>query len=180
MIPATTKSTLARLATILVPAGTLAGLLATLAPAVTAAPTHPADDRRGLHDAERTWVRALETGDVSLLDGLVDNEFTFIGPDGELEERAAYLSGYRNLPAQGISVSKVDLFDLKLRVLGDVGIVTGRAIARVKVKSDNIVENVRFTRVYRRRGQGWRMVAGQGTRLAPPPAPQTAAATPGR
>jgi hypothetical protein len=30
-----------------------------------------------------------------------------------------------------------------------------------------IVENVRFTRVYARHGERWRMIAGQGTRLAP-------------
>jgi hypothetical protein len=31
-------------------------------------------------------------------------------------------------------------------------------------------ENVRFTRVYRRGAAGWQMVAGQGTRVAPPAA----------
>jgi hypothetical protein len=48
------------------------------------------------------------------------------------------------------------------------------------VKADTIVDNVRFTRVYRLRGDRWRMVAGQGTRLVPPPAPQTASAAPGK
>jgi Domain of unknown function (DUF4440) len=59
--------------------------------------------------------------------------------------------------------------DVRTRLLGDVGIVSGRVVARVRVASETgiIVENVRFTRVYRRDGSRWRMVAGQGTRVAP-------------
>jgi ketosteroid isomerase-like protein len=136
-------------------------------PAQARDPKPSASDTDGLWKAERTWVRALETADVKLLEGLVDDEFSFIGPDGEYEERGAYLAGYRALPAQGVKVEKVELADVKMRVLGDTAVVTGRALARVKVQTQAIVENVRFTRIYQRRGDGWRMVAGQGTRLAP-------------
>jgi hypothetical protein len=36
-----------------------------------------------------------------------------------------------------------------------------------RVQGDQIVEHVRFTRVYARRGDDWQMIAGQGTRIAP-------------
>jgi ketosteroid isomerase-like protein len=130
------------------------------------------NDVKKLWDAEHTWVKALEEGKPALLETLIDNEFSFIGPDGEYEERQAYLAGYRALPAQGIKVEKVELNEVKMRVLGDTGVVTGRALARVKVQGQPVTDNVRFTRVYQRRGADWRMVAGQGTRLAPrPPQP---------
>jgi ketosteroid isomerase-like protein len=145
----------------------LGGALAVLlAPLAFAAKPRPGDVA-GLEAAERTWVRALEGGDVALLERFVDSEVSFIGPDGEFEDRARYLAGYRALPSMGVSVEKVDLDEVKLRVLGDTGIVTGRALARVKTPGGSVVENVRFTRVYQRRGDAWRMVAGQGTRIAP-------------
>ena len=150
----------------------LGGALAVLlAPLAFAAKPRPAD-LAGLETAERTWVRALEGGDAALLERFVDGEMSFIGPDGELEDRTKYLAGYRALPSMGVVVEKVDLDEVKMRVLGDTGIVTGRALARVKTPGGPVVENVRFTRVYQRRGDGWRMVAGQGTRIAPvvPPA----------
>lgn len=53
-------------------------------------------------------------------------------------------------------------------MLGDTAVVTGRVQAKLKMADTPIVEDVRFTRVYQRRGERWRMVAGQGTRLAPP------------
>ena len=119
-----------------------------------------------LQEAERTWVRALVTSDPNLLAALVDDEFSFIGPDGEFEDREAYLAGYRALPAQGVAVESIDMDDVKIRITGDTGVVTGRVVAKVKFQDQHMVENVRFTRVYQRRKSAWRMIAGQGTRLA--------------
>ncbi len=124
------------------------------------------EDIESLKQAEQKWVTSLETGDVDLLSTIIDEEFTFIGPDGQVEEREAYLAGYEALPQLGVVVEGVDLSELQFRVLEEVGIVTGRAVARVKMQETPIVEDVRFTRVYRRTSTGWQMMAGQGTRIA--------------
>jgi len=155
-------------------AGALAGSLALAVMALASiakakATKESTADRQGLEQAERTWVRALETGDARLLETFVDDEMSFIGPDGQVEDHDAYLAGYRALPSMGVKVQKIDVDEMKVRVLGDTGVVTGHVMARVQMHGDTIVENVRFTRVYQRRGSRWRMVAGQGTRLAPPP-----------
>jgi|GEM_PF-6550654 len=126
----------------------------------------------GLRAAEQVWVKSLTTADAKLLGTLIDDEFTFIGPDAQLEKRPAYLAGYEGMTQAGIEVESIDLFDLDFRVLSEVGIVTGRVIAHVKFQGNPIVENVRFTRVYRRTPGGWRMVTGQGTRIPEAPAPQ--------
>jgi ketosteroid isomerase-like protein len=125
-----------------------------------------AADVEKLKHAERTWVESLETGNARRLATIIDADFTFIGPDGQLEKREAYLAGYEALPKMGVAVERIDMDEIEYRVLGDVGIVTGHVLARVKVQGAPVLENVRFTRVYRRSGQGWQMVAGQGTRIA--------------
>jgi ketosteroid isomerase-like protein len=122
-------------------------------------------DIEKLGQAEEIWARSLVSGDARLLATIIDGEFSFIGPDGELEDREVYLAGYEALSAHGVVVESVDLHDVSYRVLGDIGIVTGRALARVLVQSQPMTEDVRFTRVYRRSEQGWLMVAGQGTRV---------------
>lgn len=126
-----------------------------------------AADVDSLKRAERTWVESLETGDARRLATIIDADFTFIGPDGQLEKRTAYLAGYEALSKMGIAVERIDMDEIEYRVLGDVGIVTGHVLAQVKVQGAPVLENVRFTRVYRRSGQGWQMVAGQGTRITP-------------
>lgn len=137
--------------------------------AAAAAPTRggqgAAAQDGGLLEAEQEWAQSLKTGDVERLARLVDDSFTFVGPDGEFEERTAYLAGYREAYRQGLQVTAVDIHHVSVRVLGDTGIVTGRVEARVRMQGKDIAENVRFTRVYRRHGGRWRMVAGQGTRL---------------
>ena len=123
------------------------------------------EDIESLKQAEQKWVKSLETGDVDLLSTITHEEFIFIGPDGQVEEREAYLAGYEALPQLGVVVEGVDISELRFRVLEEVGIVTGRAVARVRMEAGTIVEDVRFTRVYRRTSSGWQMMAGQGTRI---------------
>jgi ketosteroid isomerase-like protein len=128
------------------------------------------NDTEALKRAERTWVESLETGDARRLATIIDEKFTFIGPDGELERREAYLAGYAAMPKMGVVVERLDVDDVEVRVLGDVGIVTGHVVAHIKMQGAAMQENVRFTRVYRRSPHGWLMTAGQGTRITPAPA----------
>ena len=128
-------------------------------------------DIEALKRAEQVWVTSLKTADAKLLATLIDDRFSFIGPDAQVEDRKAYLAGYQGMSEAGIEVEGIDLSELEFRVLDEVGIVTGRVSARVTMQGARIVENVRFTRVYRRTTDGWRMMAGQGTRIpeAEPP-----------
>src|SRR5262245_4135633 len=131
----TFRSTPALLAAAALCAAVLAGSAAAGQPPAPAPPQTPespsARDLRQLWDAEHTWVRSLETADPALLGRLVDSEFSFIGPDGEYEDRETYLAGYRQLAEHHIQVLKVDLQDVKFRLLGDTAVVTGRVKAQV-------------------------------------------------
>jgi hypothetical protein len=117
-------------------------------------------------------VRSLETADLDLLGPLIDDQFTFISPEGADEDRKSYLAGYRELAEARIQVQKIELDSVKFRLLGDTGIVTGHVLAHAKMGDTPIAESVLFTRAYQRRGERWRMVAGQGTRLAPAASPR--------
>jgi ketosteroid isomerase-like protein len=128
------------------------------------------NDIESLQQVEKVWVDSLTTGDSKLLATIIDKEFTFIGPDAQVEEREAYLAGYEEMSKLGVVVERIDVSDVKFRVLGEIGIVTGRVLATVKMQGTPMTEDVRFTRVYQRSPSGWQMVAGQGTRIpAEPP-----------
>lgn len=118
--------------------------------------------------AETTWADSLKTGDAKRLATIIGPTFTFIGPDGQVEDRTAYLAGYEQLPTLGVKVESIDMHEVEVRFFGDTAVVTGRVIAKLTMKDQPITENVRFTRVYQRSQNGWLMVSGQGTRLAAP------------
>src|SRR6187551_1851295 len=119
-----------------------------------------------IQQAEATWVDALKSGNAQVLASIISPTFTFIGPDGQVENREVYLAGYAQMSQMGIQVNSIDLYEVDLRLLGDTAIVTGRVIAQLTMQEQPITENVRFTRVYQRAPDGWLMVSGQGTRLA--------------
>jgi ketosteroid isomerase-like protein len=135
-----------------------------------AGPDGASRDVAALARAERVWVESLQSGDAKRLATIIDDAFLFIGPDGERETRDVYLGGYAAMAKAGVVVERIDMDEVETRVLGDVGIVTGHVLARVKMQGTPIQENVRFTRVYRRSPRGWQMIVGQGTRIAPLPA----------
>jgi ketosteroid isomerase-like protein len=60
--------------------------------------------------------------------------------------------------------------DIRIRNFGDTAIATGLAIVKGQSKQGAIACEFRYTRVYVRRPQGWRLVAFQGTQLSRPAA----------
>lgn len=122
-------------------------------------------DLTQIERAESIWADSLKSGDAKMLATIIGPSFTFIGPDGQVEDRKAYLAGYEQLPALGIKVQSIDMDEVEVRVLGDVAIVTGHVLAKLTMQDAPLTENVRFTRVYQRSVDGWLMVSGQGTRL---------------
>jgi uncharacterized protein (TIGR02246 family) len=122
-------------------------------------------DMTDIRRAETTWADSLKSGDPQRLATIIAPTFTFIGPDGQVENRQAYLAGYKQLPELGVKVNSIDMDEVDVRIFGDTAIVTGRVVAKLTMKDQPLTENVRFTRVYQRQSGTWLMVSGQGTRL---------------
>jgi uncharacterized protein (TIGR02246 family) len=122
-------------------------------------------DMTEIRRAETTWADSLKSGDAQRLATIIAPTFTFIGPDGQVENRQAYLAGYQQLPELGVAVNSIDMDEVDVRIFGDTAIVTGRVVAKLTMKDQPVTENVRFTRVYQRHSGTWLMVSGQGTRL---------------
>lgn len=122
-------------------------------------------DMTDIRRAETTWADSLKSGDAQRLATIIAPTFTFIGPDGQVENRQVYLAGYQQLSELGVAVNSIDMDEVDVRIFGDIAIVTGRVVAQLTMKGQPLTENVRFTRVYQRQSGAWLMVSGQGTRL---------------
>jgi hypothetical protein len=88
-------------------------------------------DIESLKEAEQIWVKSLTTADAKLLATLIDERFSFIGPDAQVEDRKAYLAGYEGMKQAGITVEGIDLSELDFRVLHAHGAGFGDASARI-------------------------------------------------
>jgi uncharacterized protein DUF4440 len=119
-------------------------------------------DRTVLLVSNSARFTAMVRGDLTALDTLLGPELSYIHSDGALESKAQFLATLRT---GRLRYQAIEPADLKTRLYGDVGIVTGRSRIRVLAGSELLQFSIRFTAIYRHTAKSWVLVAWQATRL---------------
>ena len=104
-------------------------------------------------------LRAAQlSADVAALDRLISEDLLFTGPDGSLATKADDLSAYR----QGVMrVTSHEPEDLRVRRVGlDVAVVALRTRMTGSYAGTSFNVTARYTRVWAREGDRWRVVGG--------------------
>ena len=118
--------------------------------------------RQALLASDSARFTAMVRDDLPSLDTLLAPELTYIHSDGALESKAQFLA---TLKTGQLRYQAIEPTDLKARLYGDVGVVTGRSRMRVRAGSELLSFSIRFTAIYRRTAKSWVLVAWQATRL---------------
>jgi ketosteroid isomerase-like protein len=113
---------------------------------------------------EQELARAWVQGDRATIDRIVAEDWTTTDIAGRVRTRAEVMGEMFRGGIKPIAAMTID--DVRVRMLGDVAVVTGRTIARAAGSQTDIV--LRFTDVFTRRDGRWQIVASQGTRIAAP------------
>lgn len=101
---------------------------------------------------EQMWIDAAARGDRATLDELLDNSFVETMPNGARRSKADVLFAPALPPG-----SAQTLGDLKVRVLGNVAMVTG--VNHYTPASGLRTIDYAFTNLYVRRGDTWRVAS---------------------
>lgn len=134
------------------------GSLALIALAVlqVSPPVLAPDDSAALARLEREWNEAHLRGDATALDHLWAEDLTVAVPEmapmGKPEALAFARSGRMRFEVYASS-------DLRYRVFGDAAVVTGQLARTRTLRGRRLEDRWRFTKVYVRRPEGWRVVA---------------------
>jgi uncharacterized protein (TIGR02246 family) len=105
----------------------------------------------------RAWVES----DREALARILTDDWTVIDVAGRVRTKAEILD--EMFGPDGSSIAQMTVDDVRVRLLGDVAVVTGRTLA---VGKDGTTMRLRFTDVAVRRDGTWRVVASQGTPAA--------------
>jgi len=97
------------------------------------------------------------TGDVELLDRLLDDLLVFTTIDGTLANKSDDLSLHRS---GRLRINRMDPSDRHLLHLGETSVVSVRMNAEAVMDGVPVAATLRYTRVWHRRTDGWRLVAG--------------------
>jgi hypothetical protein len=116
-----------------------------------------------LLDAAERLAQAEGKGDIPALEQLLAADYQGYDPSGRSQDRAGVLRGY----AEGGGVRVITLLqsDLRVRVLGDAGLVTGINVMVGQQGHEHFDLRLRFLDVYAWRDGRWQLVASQDTRL---------------
>ena len=115
---------------------------------------------REILNLEETRNQAVLHGDVTALDRMTSDDYTFITLRGELRTKSDILKGFAS---GSFHYDSRQISDLKVRVYGDTAVVTGRSVQKGMENGKDYSGDYRFTRVYVKQKGRWVTVALQTT-----------------
>lgn len=143
--------------------GAVAGAQETAVSSVAAAHQDDASATKELTQAMLDMAKASIRGDAAFFDNILADEVIYTTLNGEIKNKAEVLDDYRK---HSITFRSHVFDDIKVRLYGDVAVVTNRAVA-VSTYQDKPRRSVtRNTRTWVHRNGRWQVVAFQSTRIA--------------
>jgi ketosteroid isomerase-like protein len=127
------------------------------APASKSSAAAAPSDEKQLEDLEQHWLDTSLNQDHAGLDAILMDDFEDVSWQGELRGKTEIMAIAMAAPVK----SSQTLSDLKVRVHGDLGVVTGVNTAEAADKSFTV--KVRFTDVFVKNQGQWRALSAQET-----------------
>ena len=119
-------------------------------------------DKARLLEACDRFRDALISADVQALDMLMADEYVGFDPDGNPQDKKAALGSYQPGAAR---IDRYEVEDVDARVIGEVGIVTGRGYIHGTFESTEFEHSLRFLDLYVYRDDRWQLYVSQVTPL---------------
>jgi hypothetical protein len=119
---------------------------------------HPvnASSEAGLLQLEHDMFTAIRMRDRQGLERILDERFELRVPGKPPVDRAGFIDAILSIPGTLVSVRSDDV---RARIYGGVGVLTGRQYARVRLEDGTTVDDVQaFTDIAIERDGQWRMV----------------------
>ena len=115
--------------------------------------------------AESALRQAQLAADVAALDALIDDDLVFTGPDGAVYGKRDDLNAHRS---GAIRITQLDPSDERLQDFGSIIVVSVRMEMCGSFNGTPFAGPFRYTRIWRARDDGWRVVAGHVSAVAVP------------
>jgi hypothetical protein len=110
-----------------------------------------------LRAAEAALRQAQLTNDTEALDRLLDESLVFTGPDGALYGKADDLHAHRE---RWLRLTRLEPSEERVQRFGRIAVVSVRMEMAGSFKDAPLGGSYRYTRIWCKRPEGWRIVAG--------------------
>jgi ketosteroid isomerase-like protein len=127
------------------------------------------DAKRQVEALEEQWRQAQLVGDVAAMDKLLSDDYIGITMTGQVNTKTQQLDRMR---MHKIALTKLDLGDRQVKLIGAIAIVTSRAEVEGTNEGAPVKGIYRYTRVYQRLpAGGWKITSFEATRVPGPKNP---------
>jgi ketosteroid isomerase-like protein len=124
---------------------------------------HKRDYKREIEATEQQWRTAQIAGDVATMDKLMAEDYFGISVSGQLNDKMQQLE---RVKSRSLAISKIDVSDVKIKLVGRVAIVTSLAEIEGISEGEPLKGRFRYTRVYKRYPDGsWKITNFEVTRV---------------
>ena len=111
---------------------------------------------------ENRRIEAMTKLDTQALDEILADDLSYVHSTARVETKAEFIAA---LTSGRTNYQSIERDDVDVRQYGETAVVTGRAKFHVNANGNDVRFQVRFTDVYAKRDNVWRMVAWQSTKL---------------
>ena len=131
--------------------------------------------KRQVEALEEQWRQAQLAGDVATMDKLLSDDYIGISMTGQVHTKTQQLDRMR---MHKIALTKLDLGDRQVKLVGSIAIVTSRAEVEGTNEGAPVKGTYRYTRVYQRvPSGGWKITSFEATRVPGPKNPADSRST---
>ncbi len=121
------------------------------------------DYKREVELLEEQWRAAQLAGDVNAMDKLLSDDYVGISMTGQVNTKAQQLSRIRS---HSFVLTRIELGEMKIKLVGEVAIVTVRASVEGTNEGVPINGVFRYTRIYQHLPDGgWKITNFEATRI---------------
>lgn len=113
-----------------------------------------------MRELEQSLVQAWLSHDWNTVDTILDKDWSVIDPSGRVLTKTQVIAEAKS-GERRIDSGTVD--EIKVRDFGDFAVVTGKTTAKGSYQGSDVTVTLRFTDIFVKRGDRWRVVASQGT-----------------
>jgi len=127
------------------------------------AKTQTASVEQELMKLENGWADALVKVDLAFLDRILADGYIFTGADGKVSNKAQEIASVKS--GESVVTSAAN-DEMKVRVYGNVAVVTGRWTSKQTLKGTDISGQYRWTDTWVKIAGRWQCVAGHSSLIA--------------
>jgi ketosteroid isomerase-like protein len=122
------------------------------------------EDKSDLKALDAKLTQAFKDRDFTLLGKHMEDSYLVVDPRGGLHNKEQYL---KYLSESAPKFKDLTETDVKARVKGETGIVTGLLHVKGDVDNKGVAVQYRWTRVYDKKGDEWVCIFEQHTQVVP-------------